>query len=393
MFAWLNAALFLIALTACQPADKSTKTVKEKIDAGYVVDFTKPGYRRPSCPSRAPDWSDVRLNDDSERERIITQSQSSILSPGKHSCFRVGAVVSINSPQIRSGSGQARINKISLVKIDNLNSSSLKGSFFAKADDFNSYRDNMRRRMRLSDEGIVTIVDLRYIEGSAADESSIKEKLAREASGDGFSETSSDGSSISNCTTPWTEILVPESFHEALLSGTLRSYYRMGDLNCLKQGQQVELKVKRGDPSKGLLKVVKIKKFRTSFLSPQYFNLGSFTWETLATAIKAERPQEWMTVMEVSPVLAPTGSVCSANQPPAKVVIPVESLSPALLQEKIFSATIEGHNCYASNQIVPLRFQSKTDAHRYIETVGTVHSQTTDGSNTELIIEILGALP
>lgn len=293
-----------LLLTACQPADQKVKSVKERLEAGEVVEFTKPGYRRPSCSSRQPDWTDVRLSDEAERERIITKAQASSLNPGKHSCFRVGSVIDLNSPQKNSNAGKVRITKISIVQLDKLTSRNLKGTYFAKADDFGRYKDAAKFRLKPEHEGIVTIVDFQYIADSAPDEKLIKEKVKREAEGDGLSQTMNDGDFISSCNAPWTELLAADAFHEPLLSGKLRSFYRIGDLNCLKQGQIVELKAKRGDPSKGMMKILKIKKFRMAHLSEKYFEMGEYPYADLERTIKAERANEWMTVMIVEPAAA-----------------------------------------------------------------------------------------
>jgi hypothetical protein len=52
---WLPAMAVALLLTACNPADQKVKSVRERLEAGEVVEFTEAGYRRPSCREGQPD--------------------------------------------------------------------------------------------------------------------------------------------------------------------------------------------------------------------------------------------------------------------------------------------------------------------------------------------------
>ena len=194
--------------------------------------------------------------------------------------------------------GFARVTKLSIVLLDRLQPKNMSGAYFAKGSDFGNYKDNTRARLTARDEGLVTIVDLDYLPGSANDEAMITDKVRKESEGDGYRETTA-GQTISACRNPWNELLAPADFHAKLLSGALKSYFRMGDLNCLVHGQTVEIKSDRSGASAGKVTVLKVKKFRLSFINASYFPAGDFA--QLEAAIKAEKPNEWITVVEVQP--------------------------------------------------------------------------------------------
>jgi hypothetical protein len=382
-FCLLIAALIL---AACQPADKKVKSVKERLEAGELVEFTKPGYRPPACNQHLPDWSDIRLRDESERERIVLKTQRSALNPGKYSCFRIGSIIDLNSPDKHSGAGKARITKLSIVALDKLQARNLKGSFFSKAQDFSNYKASVK--LYPDHQGLVTIVDFEYIPDSAPDEKDIKEKIKREGDSDGLVETAKDGEFVSSCNAPWTELLAADNFHEALLNGSLKSFYRVGDLNCLAQGQQAEVKTKRGDASKGMVKILKVRKFRMAHLDASYFRGKEADFVQLEAAIKADKQNEWMTVMDVEPVAA--AGRCAFRPNPVTIVY--ETLQPAVLKEPTWTAHLKGRTCYEPNEMVNVRFVFMDRLEVQPVFPALVKSQSPEGDGTALILENLGVI-
>lgn len=301
----IGAALFL---TACQPSDVKVKSVKERLDAGQLVEFTKPGYRRPSCSQAAPDWTNLSLSDNAERERIVLKAQGATLNPGRHSCFRVGGIV--NLAVEGKSNGRARIRKLGIIKIANLESRQLKGKFFAKSDDFNRFKNNvLEKRMKPEHEGLVTIIEVDYLPGSAADQKLIEDKEREKNSGDGFEETTADGQRVGECrnNSVWKEILVPADHQSLVMGGQIKSWYRLGNFNCLTQGQDVDVKASLSSdtPSAGKVKITRVKMFKINALSRERFDLPDYDFETLKAKILTEnadkkpRPEEWIIVYDL----------------------------------------------------------------------------------------------
>jgi hypothetical protein len=235
--------------------------------------------------------------------RIVVGKQNSALNPGSHSCFRVGTQVSINSPGDKGmrGGGKVALAKIALVKIDKLEKRHLKGRFFQSSDEFFKYKDNMNFRLRPDHNGIVTILEFQYVAGTATDEQSLVQKDAEQSSGDGYQETANDGDSISKCNKPWTDIIIPETYKDAVLSGKLKSYYNWGSRNCLTQGQEAMIKAKFGAefPSYGKVKVNKIKLFRASYVDAKYFSAAKdYDLSGLKKQIQLENKEEFITVID-----------------------------------------------------------------------------------------------
>ncbi|MGE0528001.1 MAG: hypothetical protein AB7P49_13120, partial [Bdellovibrionales bacterium] len=113
----LTTSVMALGLSACQPNDVHTQSVKERLDSGKVVEFTEPGYRRPSCSEWKPDWEELRIANEGERQRIVIRTQESALNPGRHSCFRVGSAVILDPRDgTRQEPGSVRITKLALVK-------------------------------------------------------------------------------------------------------------------------------------------------------------------------------------------------------------------------------------------------------------------------------------
>lgn len=297
-------ATTLIALTllsACQPADVSPKTVKERLDGGELVEFSKPGFRPKACSDRQSDWSDIRLSNNLERQKIVLGQQLSVLNPGIYSCFRVGSIVALNVQGLRPPAGQVRITKLAWVKLDSLEGRHLKGQVFARSQDVDRYRDQVRLRMQADHAGMVTVVEFTYLKGTAADEKAIKEDEDKRNQGDGLEETTADGQALSSCKNAWSDVFVPTGFHGAIQEGKISSWYQLGERNCLKQGQTVALRASRDQAPFTTASIKKIKRFKTSFLDAKYFVLNEYDFANLKTEIENANRQKneiWMTVVD-----------------------------------------------------------------------------------------------
>jgi hypothetical protein len=253
--------------------------------------------------------------------RIVVRKQNSGLNAGAHSCFRVGSQVLINSPGDKGnkGGGLARITKLSLVKLDALKKSQLKGKYFASDDAFFAYKDDMKFRLKPDHQGIVTILDFDYVAASATDEKELQQKDVEESNGDAYEETQKEGDSISKCSKPWTDVIVPDpEFQQAILAGKLLSFYNWGERNCLTQGQTANIKTAfgAGGTVLGQVKIAKIKKFRASYVDPKYFVATDFDLLKLKTKIQLENKEEFITVMDFVPPNG--GGVKEGEKGPAK---------------------------------------------------------------------------
>ncbi len=353
--ALLLAALF--ATAACKPSDVKVKTVKERLDSGQLVEFTKPGYRRPSCPKAAPDWSNLSLSDQAERERIVLKTQSATLNPGKETCFRVGSVVNLTVDG--KPNGQATIRKLGLIKLGSLQAQQLKGKFFAKTDDFNGFKSNVEsKRMKPVHEGLVTIVEVDYLSGSAADQKTIEDRDAEKNAGDGFAETLNDGDRLGECrnNSVWKELIVPGDYQAPVMTSQIKSWYRLGNFNCLTQGQEAEVKesTKADAPSAGKVRIRKIKMFKVQSLSRERFDLPDFDFEKLKQKILTEnserkpRPEEWMLVYDVE---APGGTVAPVDCRPDTI----SALTGADRHATRFVTVLPKGTCLKAGHLVMLR--------------------------------------
>jgi hypothetical protein len=298
------AGLILSLCVACQPSDQKAKTVKQRLDAGETVVFSEPGYRRPSCSQRSPDWSNVALNDEDERGRIVLSKQNSFLSPGPRTCYRVGSTIDLGvyGRDIKGG-GRVRITRLSLVRMDKLDKRSLKGAFFSSNDAFNRYRDALKPRMRPEYGDIITIVDFVYLSGSAVDESDIRQKDQDKNTGDGYEETTNAGDTLSSCNKPWSDVAVPAELLDAVRSGAIKSWYQLGERNCFAQGQTAALKtgVGAGSPAVAQIRLTKLKRFRISAIDAKFFNLPDYDFTAVRDRVlrdNTNRHEEFMTVVD-----------------------------------------------------------------------------------------------
>lgn len=287
-----------VILTACKPSDQKVNSVRERLEAGEAVEFNKPGTRLPNCGPQV--WNDIRVADRNERERVVVGQQSSIVNAGYKFCGVIGKPVAMSYFNDKN-LGAVVVNKITLVKLANMKPSQLKGSFFSEDQGFDDYKS--RIKLTAKHEGIVVIVDTKYVKGSAADEKVLMERRAEKNATDGYAETTADGTDVSSCPTPWMDLAVSnEGFQQAILDGKLGSWYSLGEKNCIRQGSTINIKSKVGkdEPVKGQVKVAKIKKFRTSFLAAKYFDLRGQDFGAIKSVISAENTKrsEWITVVD-----------------------------------------------------------------------------------------------
>jgi len=310
---WVIAVAAVLTLTACQPSDVKVKTVRERLEAGQVVEFTKPGYRRPDCPSRAPDWTDLLVSNEI-RQRIVLKSQATLPGLGKKPCYRVGSVVNIKVAGNSAGLGQVRIVKLSLVKAESLRQNAFNDRFIGKAkvEEFARLKEDLQKALKPEHEGLIHIVEYQYLNGSAADQKAIEEKAQAT---DLYQETSENGQRVGSCPADksWNDIVAPQEFHPLILGGQIKSWYRLGDSACLNQGQEVDVKASSaaGTPSSGQVRITKLKLFRVSDLDQSRFELPGFDFEKLREKILADNlraRQEKITVMDVEPLTSGAGS-------------------------------------------------------------------------------------
>ena len=142
---WICAAVLSAVLVGCQPSDQRTETVRERVLAGEFVEFTKTGYGL--CGRSA--WTDLRLGDLDERERVILGKQGSFVNPGHSACYRIGDTVSLGVfGRDAAGGGRVRIDRLGLVRLDRLKSNNLKGRYFASSEAVSRYGAALAPRLK-----------------------------------------------------------------------------------------------------------------------------------------------------------------------------------------------------------------------------------------------------
>lgn len=286
------------AINACTPSDQHVKSVRERLEAGEAIEFTKPGSRLENCGHAV--WTTIKVSDHVERDRVVLGQQTSILNTGYKFCGVIGRPVDMTISKGDTGLGQVIVTKITLVKLDKLKKSQLKGSFFSEEQGFENYKAGIR--LYPDNQGVVTIIDARYQPGTAVDEKAVIKRDAEKRASDGYVETKTDGTDLSNCPSAWSDLAVAEPFQAAVINGQLGSWYSLGDKNCIRQGSTINVKSKVGKDAAviGTVKVAKIKKFRTSFLDAKYFDLRGQDFAPIQEQIKKEdtRHNEWITVID-----------------------------------------------------------------------------------------------
>lgn len=295
-------ALALGALVACHPSDQKLKTVRERVLDGDTVEFDKPGYGL--CGKSA--WGEMRIFGDGERGRIVLNQQRTVVAPGHAQCYHIGDVVSLRDMKSDvTPAGLVRIDRLALARLDRVRDTRLKGRFFATQSNSTRYKDGIP--LKPDHEGIVTLVDVTYLNGSAVDEAALREADAQKSSEDAFEQTEHDGDVLKGgCEKAnWKTLSFTREYEAEALSGALKSWYQLGEKNCLRQGQEFDLTDGFKGATIARAKVARVKRFAIRALEPKYFFLPEgFDFARLRTRIVNEntrdpkREQEFMTVVD-----------------------------------------------------------------------------------------------
>lgn len=269
----------MLLLSGCQPSDQRVKNIRQLLDEGETITLTKKGERFSTCFADSPDWQELRINTDEERHRIVLGQQRSVINPGYKPCFRVGSIIYFETNNHRVP-GRARVDAISLVKLDKLKRSRLKGSYFTTTEDFNKYRDGFKFSVGKYQYHTVTVVDVTYLSGSAVDEKTIVDEDKRKNEGPGYMEVTTPGQFLPDqppCKETWTDTWVQNTeFQEAIKAGQLKSWPRFGEKNCATPGSEMDLKAGENQPAFARVKITRVKRFKRNAVNKDYFNVDNF---------------------------------------------------------------------------------------------------------------------
>lgn len=175
MIRWVYVGIFL-GLVSCSPADVNSRSVRERLEAGEIIEYSNPGEMRETCPRQRPPWNRLSLTPEM-RQGLVLGTIESIPGAGKQTCFQVGSEITLvqkGSENLRAG--RAIVMRISLMRADLLDKSNLKGKAWASEEVFMRQRSTLiEHKLKPSDSGIIHILDLQYVKGSAEDEKSLGE--------------------------------------------------------------------------------------------------------------------------------------------------------------------------------------------------------------------------
>jgi len=297
------ALIAALGLCACHPNDTHIKTVKDRMDAGEVIEMT--GKMHGGCKNK--EWSELRTVKE-EQKRIVIGKQEAFIGPKVYQCYKTGESLPLEiNGKTDPENGVVKIQRVFWARGDllyksKLNKLNVGGKHFDSSEDFNKYMANVKSRS--SYDGYVHILELAYHKGTAAQEKVWIEEDRLLNLGDGFKETLNDGEYVESCRNPWTDIRVldPE-FHQPVLDGRIQSAYQLGRNNCLKTGTVVDIKTGHDAtaPVIGKAKIKKVKLFRVWALDRKYFILNNFDFATIEAAVKRRNSSlnnEFMTVTD-----------------------------------------------------------------------------------------------
>lgn len=302
MKSWFTILMVMGLCAGCGPSDQHVQSVRDRVMAGEYVEFTENG--KSFCGPFVV-WSDIRVDSKDERQRIIVGKQKSYVQPTWSTCYRVGDTVAlrVNKDDVASaGGGLLKVKAIGFVLLDKLYGKAaegLKGSYFKSVDNLNQYKGS--KRPFPDAEGVVTVVTFEYLAGTAADEAAVKKADREESETPAYKEQIENDKTLSTCKDKvWTDFPVKPEFLDAIKSGELRSTYNTSNQNCVKIGSEIGLRTgsKPGDPAQVKVRVLKTKSFRTRFASIDYFDLHGYKWEDLKAILDAEKPSEFLTVVD-----------------------------------------------------------------------------------------------
>lgn len=392
---WIVVALAM-GLSACQPSDVKVKSVRERLEAGETVTFDKPGTKPSNCPTDGPGWSDISLRDDNERKRVVLATQETLIRGGTMYCAEIGSTVAMTINRVAAGKGLVRVKQISFVKLERLTPRHVKGQYFASSNDFDYYKGSIR--LFPDNHGVVTVVDVEYLTGSAADEKAIREKAKQEEASPGYKETKKDGEALGTCLKDeapitYSALEAPESFHAPLLQGQLRSYFLIGSRSCFRQGTDVNVVVNRNDPPAGIVQVKKVKELKIAHLNESYFdNKPDYEAlkEQIAKSLKESKLEEkfkmWITLIEISPNKGGGGSECK----PASAIKATNKSREEILAEKKWIVSVEGKTCFKAGDMIQVVF-AMDDGDSRMEVAAIVKNQfwSEESKTTMLDVELV----
>lgn len=175
-FRWL-CVVSTLGLTACQPADVNVRSIRERLEAGEVIEYTVPGSIREICNKNKSDWTSIRVPREI-REGIVLGKFVSVLGAGRYVCYRVGSVIDLDpSNESALPAGRAIVRRVALIRADRLEKYHLKGRAWASDETFQREKNYLlTQRLKAKDQGIAHIVDLAYIPGTAVDEKTLVDR-------------------------------------------------------------------------------------------------------------------------------------------------------------------------------------------------------------------------
>ncbi len=308
---------FTLAMAACHPADVNVRSLKERLESGEIIEYTQPGSQRETCPKDRPVWSNIDLPKET-REGLVLGKFVSVLGAGKYVCYQVGNEVRLTQGRShRLVAGRAVVQRIALIKADNLQPKHLKGKAWAAEDTFNKEKALLiQRRLKPRDQGVIYILDLAYIGGSAADEKSLFEKEREREKSDGFQQTENEGDKLSKCDRPWFNLNIAPDFKTDVLNGRLGTWFLLGERNCFAQGQEANLKLGAGSQAPLLtkVKVVKVKRVKLAFLTAAHIQIApTFDFKRLHEQIHKDnetRNAEYVSLIDFTIPSSPPSSTC-----------------------------------------------------------------------------------
>lgn len=268
-----------VNLVSCAPRDSHVENLKERLMAGELVLFDKPGERLPTCFEDENDWQDLRIHEKDYESFVLHQLVGTIQN-GYKNCQRVGNRVFVNNDKIKSNGslGWAEITGIALVRLDSINKNVNK--------DLKDYEDKKKLLMnnkvvtnfdetvlRLvnkaepKDQGVVHITMFKYISGSSTLESQIKAKYAAQNDlesqlnkGHVFS-LKEVGKKLPSCSSDeavWTDFRINSGDFVFIKESKIKTIIKKGIKNCHVIGQVIPINSKGLEGDLGKVKITEL---------------------------------------------------------------------------------------------------------------------------------------
>ncbi|MCB9025378.1 MAG: hypothetical protein H6625_03600 [Bdellovibrionaceae bacterium] len=271
----------LIELVSCGPRDTHIKNLKERLHSGEMIKFNNLGDRLPTCFKDENDWQDLRLHEN-DYEAFVLHQLFGIMQNGYKNCLRVGSRVFVSNNKIKaSGSlGWAEITGVVLVSLDAIGKGKNK-ELLTKAlgaTYFDQRVESLAKSAQVKDQGIVQIIQFKYIPGSSSLEAQIKAKqLVKDTlesqliEGKIFSEKE-EGKFLPSCIDAsqiWKEMRVNESEYTLLIQGKIKTIIKSGLKNCHQVGQEIPINSKGLSGQLGIVKITELKLLSLESLKKQ----------------------------------------------------------------------------------------------------------------------------